>query len=674
MIQLQNLAKSFGVKTLFEGVHWQILPRRRYGLVGPNGAGKTTLLRIICGELQADGGAVQKPKALRIGYLPQDVEDVGQGSVLQAVLAGSSDWMRAKQRLHDLHLRMADDHSWAGSEAALEALDKAMHAFDELGGDDLEVRANTVLSGLGFDRAGIASDVLTLSGGWRMRVALARLLVQRPDALLLDEPTNHLDLESLAWFEDFLEDYPGAIVAVSHDRYFLNRVPTHIVELSKKGAQEYPGGYEDFLEGRAARIDQQVARKVQVDRQRAHLTAFVERFRSKASKAKQAQSRLKMLARIENVEVDGQNGQTIGLKFAEPARTGREVLRADHVQKSWGDKPIYQDCNLTIWRGDKVALVGPNGAGKSTLLKVLAGVTDIQGGEVVVGGGVVREYYAQHQLEQLDATSIVFEEARRAALDRTVPQVRSVLGGLGFSGQMVDKKVAVLSGGEKARLALAKMVLRGPNVLLLDEPTNHLDLMTREVLEQALAQFEGTVVIVSHDRYFINAVADKVLEIEPGGKATLHHGDYDAWLFQKAGGDPKELERLLNGGTVDRPTLDARKDNGMPSDSGEAKGASRDDDKQRKRDEATRRQEAHRRTKDLKTRLQATEDAIGKDEKRQAEILQLQADPDLYGDGAKVVALLQEQAELKGKLEAAMGQWELLASRIEAIEAEVLGG
>ncbi|MBI5607255.1 MAG: ABC-F family ATP-binding cassette domain-containing protein, partial [Deltaproteobacteria bacterium] len=405
----------------------------------------------------------------------------------------------------------------------------------------------------------------------------------------------------------------------------------------------------------------------------AHLAAFVERFRSKASKAKQAQSRLKMLARLENVEVDGPSGQTIGLKFAEPARTGREVLRAEHVQKSWGDKPVYTDCNLTIWRGDKVALVGPNGAGKSTLLKVLAGVTDIQGGQVIVGGGVVREYYAQHQLEQLDAGSVVYEEARRAALDRTVPIVRNVLGGLGFSGQMVDKKVAVLSGGEKARLALAKMVLRAPNVLLLDEPTNHLDLMTREVLEQALAQFEGTVVIVSHDRYFINAVADKVLEIEPGGKATLHHGDYDAWLYHKAGGDPRELERLLAGGAVDRPTLDARKDNGLPNDVGEAKSESREDEKQRKRDEATRRQEAHRRTKDLKTRLASTEERIAKDEKRLADILLLQADPELYGVGAKVVALLQEQADLKVKVDAAMSEWELLASRIEAIEAEVFG-
>ena len=669
MLQLQGLAKQYGPQVLFENVHWQILPRRRYGLVGPNGAGKTTLLRIICGEVQADLGAVQRPKAMRIGYLPQDVEDVGIGPVLHAVLDSIPGWRAAKDRVAQVHDRMAHDHAWAGSEEGLAALDKAMVAFELTGGDDLEVRAQTVLGGLGFLREDLWAEVTRLSGGWRMRVALAKLLVQAPEVLLLDEPTNHLDLESLAWFEEFLEDYTGAVVAVSHDRYFLNRIPTHVVELGKKGTVVYVGGYEAFLEGRQERLDQQQAAKAKVDRQRAHLQAFVDRFRAKASKAKQAQSRLKMLQRLENVEVDGPGQQRIGFGFAEASRTAKEVLRLEHVRKSWGDNVVYTDCSMTIWRGDKVALVGPNGAGKSTLLKILAGATDTQGGLIQIGSGVVREHYTQHQLESLDPSRSVYEEARAAALDRTVPMVRSVLGGLGFSGQSVEKRIAVLSGGEKARVALARLVLRAPNVLLLDEPTNHLDLTTREVLENALSEFEGTVVIVSHDRYFINAVATRILEVEPGGKTTLWDGDYDAWLYRKAGGDPAELERLLGGGVVERAAGQAQ----MHVEAVDAGQGTRAEDKQRKRDEAEKRQELAKRTKDLRKRLNDTEADIARCEARLTEIGHLQADPALYADGERVRLMLIEQAELKRKVDEAMGQWEELSLRIEGIEEAVLG-
>ncbi len=672
MLQLQNLSKSFGPQALFEGIHWQILPRRRYGLVGPNGAGKTTLLRILNGEIQADGGAVQKPKSMRIGYLPQDVEDIGQGPVLPVVLNSMPGWSAAKARLEEIHDRMAHDHDWAGSQEALDLLDKAMIGYELAGGDELETRAKTVLGGLGFTRQNLGVDVASLSGGWRMRVALGKLLVQAPDVLMLDEPTNHLDLESLAWFEDFLEAYEGAVVAVSHDRYFLNRIPTHVVELTKKGVHEYPGGYDDFIEGRIARLEQQQAAKAQVDRQRAHLQAFVDRFRSKASKAKQAQSRLKMLARLENIDIDVPGGQQIGLKFAEPARTAKEVLRLDHVQKSWGDNVVYRDCTMTIWRGDKVALVGPNGAGKSTLLKILAGVTDIQGGSVILGSGVVREYYAQHQLEQLDGSSTAYEEARRSASDRTVPMVRSVLGGLGFSGQSVDKRIHVLSGGEKARVALAKMVLRAPNVLLLDEPTNHLDLTTREVLEQSLTAFEGTVVIVSHDRYFINAVADKILEVQPGGQTTLFIGDYDAYLYHKAGGDPKEVERLMAGGVPDRPAALAQAGVAVPV--GEARAETRDQEKARKRDEAQRRQEVSKRTRDLRQRIDNLEAQIAAAEARLKDIELLQANPEFYADSDKVRLVLLEQAAKRAEVDQAMADWEALALRIEAIEEQVMGG
>ncbi len=657
MIHAQGIAKQFGPQHLFENLNWQLQPRRRYGLVGPNGAGKTTLLRILYGELQPDAGAIAKPKGVKIGYLPQDVESLGEGSVIEAVLGGVPGYPEAKATVSAVHERMEHDHDYGASELALQQLDRATTAYERLGGDDLEVRARAALGGLGFDRDKIEGPAVALSGGWRMRAALARLLVMRPDVLLLDEPTNHLDFESLAWFENFIEAYEGAVVAVSHDRYFLNRVPTHIAELTKKGLYEYPGGYDDFIEGRAIRLGQLEAKKVQVDKQRAHLQSFVERFRAKASKAKQAQSRMKMLARLENIEVDGAQG-SIGFKFADPGRTGREILSAVHVRKAYGENVVYTDLNLTIWRGDRIALVGVNGAGKSTLLKVLAGMTDIQGGEVRLGAGVRLDYYAQHQLDVLDVNSTVYAEARRAAEDATVPMVRKVLGGFGFSGHSVDKKIGVLSGGERARVALSRMVLRAPNVLLLDEPTNHLDLTSREVLEDALSNFGGTVVIVSHDRYFINAVATRILEVQPGGLVTAYLGDYDAYLYRKAGGDPAVIEMLLRG---EEP---AEKDE-KPV---ESVGENREQEKRRKRDDAERRNDLNKRAKPLRDRLTQLELEIARYEARLQAITQAQMDPALYEDGAKVQALSIEQAELQKSVNEAMAKWEDVALRIEGME------
>ncbi len=666
MTQIQGIAKSFGPQVLFDGLHWELRPGRRYGLVGPNGAGKTTLLRIIHGELQPDAGGLVRAKRLRTGYLPQEVERLGEGTVLESVLDGVPGWSTARDALRGVHERMASDAVFAASERALADLDRAGTAFELLGGDALETRARTALTGLGFDAHSQNRPARILSGGWLMRAALARLLVLRPEVLLLDEPTNHLDFESLSWFESFLEAYEGAVVAVSHDRFFLNRFPTHIVELTKRGLNEYPGGYDDFLEGRGARQEQLEAQKARVDRQRAHLERFVERFRAKASKAKQAQSRMKMLARLESVEIDSASGG-IGLRFPEPSRTGKEVLVASHVRKCWGDNVVYTDLGLTIYRGDRVALVGPNGAGKSTLLKVLAGVTDVQGGEVRVGSGVVRDYYAQHQLDALESTSSVYEEARRATLDQTVPLIRGVLGGLGFSGQSVEKRVAVLSGGERARLALARMVLRAPNVLLLDEPTNHLDLASREVLENALSQFPGTVVIVSHDRYFINAVANKVLEVEPGGRTTLHLGDYDMYLYRKGGGDPDLIERLLRGDT-DFEREAGRAQSGDALQEGEPDAArQRDQDKARKREEAERRNDYGRRLKPLRDQVERMEAQLGRDEARLAEIARLQAEPEHYEDGETVRKLLLEQAALRSTVDAALDGLEEVLQRIEAL-------
>ena len=666
MIHVQAIAKWFGEQRLFEGLSWHIRRGVKYGLVGPNGAGKTTLLRILNNEQSYESGAVVCSKGVRVGYLPQEVDPFEKGSVIVAVLDGVPGYLDSSRRVQAVNARLAAEPDYAQTPAALVDLARAMERFDDLGGDALVHRARAALSGLGFSPSEIDAPAANLSGGWLMRAALARLLVEQPDVLLLDEPTNHLDLEALAWLESFLDDYPGAVIAVSHDRYFLERFPDRIVDLTKSGINEYSGGYDAFTTGRQARIDQQRHEKLQVDRQRAHLQSFVDRFRAKATKAKQAQARMKMLAKLRDVTVDG-DAAGIALRFPAAGRTGREVLRVEDVTKAWDDLVIYRNLEMTVWRGMRVALVGPNGAGKSTLLKVLAGVTPVQAGRVIRGGNVRPEYYAQHALEGLDPRLSVYQEAQRATGDETVGLIRGTLGALLFSGRMVEKKVAVLSGGEKARLALAKMVLRAPNLLLLDEPTGHLDLLSREMLEAALTAYDGTVVMVSHDRYFINSVASHVLEILPGGRTTLFEGDYDAYLFRKSGGDPKLIERLLRGDAVDLEAPEA----GEAAEVEPSRTVTRGDSKARKRAEAEQRNGFAQRTRPLKQRITTVEADIAKWEARLSEIENCQLDPALYDDNDRVIALAEENGRLRKQVDRAMHDWELLALRLEGIDEEM---
>ncbi len=666
MIHLQAIAKWFGEQRLFEGLSWHIRGGLSYGLVGPNGAGKTTLLRILCGESSYEGGGMVRGKGVRVGYLPQEVDPFEMGTVIEAVLEGVVGYAAARDRVMTVQDRLASDADYAVDPASLRELARAMERFEALGGDGLTHRARGALGGLGFSDLEIDSPAAQLSGGWLMRAALARLLVEQPDVLLLDEPTNHLDLEALSWLESFLDVYPGTIIAVSHDRYFLDRFPDRIVELTTKGICEYGGGYEAFLEGRRARIEQQRREKVRVDKQRHHLQRFVDRFRAKATKAKQAQARMKMLSRLQSVEVEGDT-KGIHLRLPPAGRTGKEVLRVEGVTKAWGDLVIYRDLEMTIWRHMRVALVGPNGAGKSTLLKVLAGVTPVQEGRVIRGGNVRPEYYAQHALEGLDPRLTAYQEAQRAAGEDTVSMIRGTLGALLFRGKAVDKKVAVLSGGEKARLALVKMVLRGPSLLLLDEPTGHLDLLSREMLEEALNAFDGTLVMVSHDRYFINEVATHVLEILPGGRATMYQGDYDAYLYRKSGGDPKVIERLLKGEVVDlKPPGQAER---VEADQVRAEG--RAEQRARKRVEAERRNAGARRTRPLKQRIAELEAEIASGEARLGEIENLQLDPALYDDNDRVLALAEEHGRLRKRVEKAMSSWESYSLRLEGVEEEL---
>ena len=667
MIHVQNVSKAFGQQTLFSGVSWHLRPNTRYGLVGANGAGKTTLLKMICGDESTDSGAIVRRKGIRIGLLRQEVDPFESGTVIEAVLDGVEGWRAARAELEDVHHRMTRDEQWGVTEEALGVLERADARFEALGGEALIHKARRALSGLGFGTSDIDEPAASLSGGWLMRAALARLLVMAPEVLLLDEPTNHLDLEAMSWFEDFIGEYEGTVVAVSHDRYFLTRMPQRMVDLTRSGLHEYIGSYDDWLAGRAARIEDQKKRKLQVDRKRAHLESFVRRFRAKNTKAKQAQSRMKMLAKLEDVTVDG-DVATIHLRFPPPQRTGKEIFAVENVAKAWGENVVYTKLDMTVWRGEKVALVGPNGAGKSTLLKMLAGATDIDRGQIFRGKGAKVDYYVQHALEALDARLSVYQEAQRASADDTVTMVRNTLGALLFTGRAVDKKVIVLSGGEKARLALACMVLRAPNVLLLDEPTNHLDLLSREVLEQALNEFAGTVVMVSHDRAFINAVATTVLEVMPGGKVTRYEGDYDAYLYRKSGGDPKVIEALLRGEMPAEAA--ALVGAGKSADDVAEKRAARENAKAEKRAKAERRNELYRRTAPLKKRIDELEAKIGRAEARLTELEAAQLDPDLWNDPERAMVITEEHGRLRAATDTAITTWEKLALRLEAVEDE----
>ncbi|HET7341007.1 MAG TPA: ABC-F family ATP-binding cassette domain-containing protein, partial [Methylomirabilota bacterium] len=530
MIQLENVSKSFGGQQVFRDVTWRIGERERIGLVGPNGAGKTTLCRILAGLEEPDTGQVSRPRGTTIGYLAQDVAASTAGSVLAEALSGFEQVWALEREMEDVARALET----APGEALTERYGDLQHRFEALGGYRLETAARAILSGLGFRPEELSRSLAEFSGGWRMRAALARLLLLAPSVLLLDEPTNHLDLASLAWLEDFLAGYDGTVVVVSHDRYFLNRMVTSIADLTPDGVTVYPGDYDDFLVEREARRELLEARARNQAKRIAEVERFIERFRYQATKARQVQSRIKMLERVERIELPGARRQ-VHFSFPEPPRTGRRVATLAGIHKAYGDNVVYAGVDLAVERGERLALVGDNGAGKSTLLKILAGVLPFEGGERTLGSHVAVHYYAQHQLDALDPARTVLDELEAVAPESTHTRLRTILGAFLFSGDSVDKKVAVLSGGEKARLALARMLVRPAALLCLDEPTNHLDLASREVLEAALAAFPGTIVFISHDRYFINRIATEVTHVDHG-RLTRYLGGYDDYLAALASG------------------------------------------------------------------------------------------------------------------------------------------
>lgn len=649
MISLNHVEKGFAGRTLFTDVTLQVNVGDRIGLVGPNGAGKSTLFSLILGEDSPDSGTLSRDRHTSLGFLPQESAPVGDETVLEIATAVSHE-------IVELRGKMAS----AESEGAIDSEDYAdvQSRFDELGGYHLEPKAKKILNGLAFRESDFERPVRELSGGWVMRAHLARLLVQEPDLLMLDEPTNHLDLHSLQWFQNYLKGYPGGILMISHDREFLNDLCDSIAHISAGRLHHYRGNYDSFLLQKKEREEQAWAayRNQQIEIKK--LEDFVRRFRAKASKASQAQMKLKQLEKIERLEPPVSEEKVVKISIPQPEKSGRKVVELTDIHQSYGENKVYEGMNFEAERGERVVLVGPNGAGKSTLLKILAGDIDFQRGERKLGMNVHPGYFAQYRSLMLDGTRSVLEEALdtpgRVATEN---DVRTMLGCFLFRKDDVFKNVGVLSGGEKSRLALVKILLNPPNLLLMDEPTTHLDMTSIDALTMALKEFQGTLIFISHDVYFIRSIAETVLHIDQG-KLTRYHGDYDYYL-EKSGID-SERAALTAGQPGQGEAKEAK------AKTGGAGGGRKT--KEQKRKEAEERQRKAKERKKAQEKLTQVETRVATLEARQTEITEKLDDPSLYqSDPNAVVSLNRELGKLVEELEVANAQWEELAEAVEAV-------
>ena len=651
MLHLINVAKGFGKRTLFRGASLHIAPGDRLGLVGPNGSGKTTLFRLLLGQAAPEEGEIQRRKLLYMGYLPQEIETQREGRLLRSVVDGVRDFGSLRSSREKLLVEL--EAGGVGRTRAAELARKLSdidERFERFGGYSLEGEARAVLAGLGFTEDDLERPLNTFSGGWQVRAELARLLLEKPDLLLLDEPTNHLDLESMVWFENYLAGFDGAFVIVAHDREFLNRVVSRIVEVRRDGLKVYTGDYDDY---RRQKVDEIALQEKHYRDQQVRireLQDFIDRNRVRKDRARQVQSRIRTLEQTEILEEPTRDG-AIHFDFPKPPRSGDIVLRLEGVTQRYGSNTVFEDLDLTLRRGDRVAVVGKNGAGKSTLLKLIADRLTPSAGKRIAGANVTLDHFAQHQLEELDGDETVLSTMNRIASLSAGPAVRGILGAFRFSGDDVDKQVSVLSGGEKARLALAKMLLRPASLLLMDEPTNHLDIASREVLERALDRYEGTLCITSHDRRFMDAVANKVLEVEDG-VLSFYPGNYSDYRWKRA-----QLRDEAEQGAPQRSDLRAE---------GAAPRTKRDDERQRKRQEAERRGQLSRTLRPLREESERLESAIEKTEARLAQLANRLADPALYRDGEKARRTVAEHDKVEKKLAALFSRYEAIDTKIEA--------
>jgi ATP-binding cassette subfamily F protein 3 len=634
MISISNISYFIGGRALFEGASAFIRPDDKIGLIGLNGRGKSTLLKLINNELTLDAGSISKGKECTIGFLNQDLLSFqSEDAILTVAMEAFKDAVDTQRQIEKtLHLLETEY-----SDALVEKLTKLQEKFEHLDGYTMQAKAEEVLEGIGFTTADLHRPLKEFSGGWRMRVILAKLLLERPSLLMLDEPTNHLDLPSIEWVENYLRDYPGAVIVVSHDRMFLDRVSKKTIEVTQQQLVTYEGNYSFYLEQKEQREEiQQNAFDNQQQKIR-QAERFIERFRSKASKARQVQSRIKLMDKMEKVEEVVDDSATVNFKFAFKQQSGRHIINLEDVSKAYGDLQILKHTTIGIERGDKIALIGANGKGKSTLLRIIAGTEKIEG-ERKLGYNVIMGFYAQHQLESLHLDSEILDELKTQGTGKTEMELRNLLGCFLFSDEDVFKKIKVLSGGEKSRVALAKTLISEANFLLLDEPTNHLDFISENILIQALQQYQGTFIVVSHNRHFVSQIANKIWYIEnqqikeyPGT-----YEEYDFWRHQQSQSAVPSTDTKVK---IEKPAKAAPKPNTDNSNQ----------------------------LSKLNKQLGSLESKIGQLQKQQSEIETLMADPNLYADAVKMAATQREYDQIKFALQEANDKWLEIAGEIEQL-------